>query len=230
MRKLIVAGIITVLAMIGWISYLKYDTHRFIKELPSISSEQQPKDTMKDPSVPVPDSITESTTGNEKGSAGTSEDVAHPDKLRSNTVTGGNVLESGQTSDGTKLSPESDETKLSPEIVALYTDFQPLYDEYVKVGLECMQVSTKMHEIARREKEITEKLNATSDPETKQELRVERKQLQTWIDANYSTYNALNDETDTRIDAMRTLVESRGFSYRHFDWNVFFTWRGESSK
>lgn len=226
MRKLIIAGIITVLAMIGWISYLKYDTHRFIKELSSTphasSPEQQAKDTAKDASVPAPDSTMESTTGHEKASqlptedlrAETSEDVAYPYRVLSNTETGGDVLGSGQTSDGTKL---------SPEVVVLYTDLQPFYDEYAKAGWEYMQVMTKMHESADREREIIQGL--TSNPETQQELR----QLQTWINANYSTYQALRDETDRRNDAMQNFLKSRGYS-SGFDWQAFFMWRGESLK
>lgn len=234
MRKLILTGIISVLVVIAFISYLKYDTQRFVKELSSTPdasslSEQQAKDTAKDASVTPQGSITESTTAHEKTSllsseglpAGTSEDVAHPDRLRSNTEKG-DVLGSGQT---------PADTELSPEVVALYTDLQPLYDEYVKVGWEYMQAMTKMHETANRKKEITEELNATSDPETEEELRIERKQLQTWIDANYSTYKELRDETDRRVDAMETFFKSRGYSSRDgFDWQAFFTWRGELSR
>ena len=226
MRKFIIAGIITVLAMIGWISYLKYDTHRFIKELSSTphasSPEQQAKDTAKDASVPAPDSTMESTTGHEKASplptedlrAETSEDVAHPDRVLSNTETGGDVLGSGQTSDGTKL---------SPEIVALYTDLQPLYDEYAIVSWEYMQVMTKMHEVSDRKDEITYQLS--SNPKAIQELR----ELQEWINANYSTYIELHDEASRRADVMKTFINSRGYS-SGFDWETFFTWRRESSK
>ena len=234
MRKLILVGIISVLVVIVFISYLKYDTQRFRKELfsmPNTSSllEQEAKNGTEDALVNPTDSIIESTTGDEKASplptedlpAGTSEDVAHPNRLRSNTEKVVDVLESGQT---------PADIELSPEVVALYTDLQPLYDEYTKVGWEYMQVMTKMHETAKRKEGITEELNATSDPETERALRVELKELETWIDANYSIYQALRDETDRRNDAMQTLVESRGFSYRPFDWNAFFKWRGELSR
>jgi hypothetical protein len=235
MRKLILAGIISVLVVIAFISYLKYDTQRFMKELSSTPHapsppEQQVKDTAKDALVTPTGSIKESTTEHEKASllsseglpAGTSEDVAHPNRLLSNTEKGGDVLESGQT---------PADTELSPEVVALYTDLQPLYDEYTIVGLEYMQVMTKMHESVERKKEITQELNATSNPETEQALRIERKQLQTWIDANYSTYRELRDETDRRVDAMETFLNSRGYSSRDdFDWKTFFTWRGELSR
>ncbi len=225
MRKLIIIGILSVVAMIVWIGYLKYDTQRFIKELPSTldassSQEQQAKNTVKEDTAAPPDSIIESTTGDEKasqlptegGPAETSEDGKHPDR-RSNTETGGDVLESGGT---------PADTKLSPEIVALYTDLQPIYDEYAMAGWEYMQVMTKMHASANRKKEIIQE--QTSNPETAQELR----QLQTWINENYSSYKELSDEADRRADALQTLIESRGFSYRHFDWKAFFKWRGQS--
>ena len=220
MRKLIVAGIISVLVIIAFISYLRYDTYRFTTELPSIPdasapAKEQVKNTAKDTSVASPSSITEPTTGNEKGSQlpteGTSEDIAHPDKLRSNTETGGGVQGSGQTSDGTKL---------SPEIVALYTDLQPLYDEYVTAAVKYMLVMTKLHETADRRSEIMPGPGSnpeTASPETTKEII----QLQTWITANYPIYQELQAERDRRIDAMRTLIESRGFSYGNFDWKVF---------
>ena len=232
MRKLIVAGIITFLAVIGWISYLRYDVQQFTKEWSSTPdasspSEQHVKHTATVSSVVAPDNIIESTTGDEKvsslptegGPAGTSEDGVHPDRVGSNTEKGGDVLESSQTSDGTKL---------SPEIVALYTDLQPLYDEYAIASWEYMQVMTKMHESVNRKKEITQELEATSDPETERTLRVELKELQTWITANYSTYQELNNEAVRRNDVMKTFLKSRGYS--SVDWQVFFTWRGELSK
>ena len=238
MRKLIIVGIISVIAIIAWIGYMKYDTQRFIRELrelsPSLdassSSEQQAKDTVKDDSVTVPGNTIESTRGHEKASqlpteglpAGTSEDITHPNRLMPNTETGRDFLESGQT---------PADTELSPEVVALYTDLQPLYDEYAKVGAEYVQVMTKMHETAKRQKEIIEELNATSDTETKRSLRIEKKELVDWIDANYSTYRELHDETYRRHDAMETFLKSRGYPDRRgFDWKAFFTWRGELSK
>ena len=227
MRKLILIGIIWVVGIIVWISYLKYDAHRFIKEwssTPEVSSptEQQAKDTVKDASVPASGYIIESTTGDEQASqhptedglVGTFEDVVHPDRLRTNAETGREVLGSGQTSDGTKL---------SPEIVVLYTDLQPLYDEYAKVGWEYMQVMTKMHESVNRKTEIIQE--GASNPETQQELR----QLQTWIEANYSTYKELHNETVRRNDVMQTFLKSRGYS-SGFDWQAFITWRRELSK
>lgn len=230
MRKLIIIASISVIAMIAWIGYLKYDTQRFIKELSSSPSEQQAKDTVKDDSVTFPGNTIEAITGHEKASplptedlpAGTSEDVAHPNRLRSNTEKVGDVLESGQT---------PADIELSPEVVALYTDFQPFYEEYAKIGLEYSQVMTKMHEIAERKKEITQELKATSNPETEQALRDELKELKAWIDANYSTYRALHDETYRRNDAMETFLKSRGYSSRQdFDWETFFTWRSELSR
>ena len=227
MRKLIIIGIISVVAMIAWIGYLKYDTQQFIKELSSTpeasSLEQQAKDTAKDASVPAPDSTMESTTGHEKVSplptedlrAETSEDVTHPDRLRSNTETGGDVLGSGGT---------PADTELSPEVVALYTDLQPIYDEYAIVSWEYMQVMTKMHEVSDRKDEITFQLS--SNPKARQELR----ELQEWINANYSTYEELHDEASRRADVMKTFINSRGYSYRDFDWETFFTWRNEPSK
>ena len=65
MRKLIIVGIIVVVAVITWLGYMRYDTQRFIKELTSSPdksslSEQHTKDTAKDDSVNVPGNTSDS--------------------------------------------------------------------------------------------------------------------------------------------------------------------------
>ena len=224
MRKLIVAGIITFLAVIGWISYLRYDVQQFRKEL---SQEPSPKQQLndiavnsidKDTDVPLADDV-----ANTKQSQHENNSTSLPER---------EPEESGQSFETVpNLEPTSTpmSTGLSPEMQAIYSDFRILHDEYSMVSKKYIPLSKQMSENTKRYNNYGQEYQSVSgDIEKIDELEAEYDDLVAWLKVNTPIYQRLQAEVYRLNDEMKAFHISRGFSSSNeFDWEAYLAWRIE---
>ena len=157
MRKLIFAGIITILAVIGWISYLRYDTKKFIEELPQEPPpKQQVNGTKKDSSETLVDGVGETTrAGQENTSALPSKekpkDGAQPDEIGA-----------GTGSDVDALDPEQTplDTGISPELKKVFTEIRPIYKQMKEIVGEIGTGNNQISKLSQRQQEILSEVDS----------------------------------------------------------------------
>ena len=231
MRKLIIAGIISVVAMIAWISYLKYDTKRFIEQL-SLSSQgekQQLNDTVANSTVKDTEVTMQDNGANTKQSQlentsttlleGESEFGEQPLDAAPNVKTQHDVLDSDPT-----LSTH----RLSPEMLAIYSELNVLYNQYVRVTKEFIPLSKQLAENTKLYNNYGQEYqSAFGNIEKVDELEAEFDDLVAWLKENTPIYQRLLDETYSLSEKMETILKSRGFTSDEFDWKAYVTWHNE---
>ena len=227
MRKLIITGIITIIAMIAWISYLKYDTKRFIAEI-SLSSpdeKQQLNDIAvnsidKDTDVTLADDVANTKQSQHENNS-TSSPEREPEESGQSFETVPN-LEPNLEPNSTPMS-----TGLSPEMQAIYSDFRILHDEYSRVSKKYIPLSKQMSENAKRYNNFGQEFGAVSgDIEKIDALEAEHKDIIAWLKVNTPIYQSLLAEVYRLNDEMKAFHSSRGFSSSNeFDWEAYLAWR-----
>lgn len=231
MRKLIIATIILVIAMIAWISYQKYDTKRFIEELPLSSNgeKQQLNDTEENSTVKDSEETLQDDGANTKQSQPEntpadlqdrkSENVGQDIVTDTNTERNSGSLESAQTSISTGL---------SPEVVKLYSELSVIYDEYVKVSKEYKPLSEQMSENTKRYNNYGQEYkSAFGNIEKVDELEAEYDDLVAWLKVNTPIYQSLHTDVQRLSEKMKTFLSSRGISSDEFDWKAYATWHNK---
>ncbi len=139
MRKLILIGIISVVGIIVWISYLKYDVNRFIDELPRLPTSGQQSDSISGGADPLTDvntdvnSVTTSdttTSDMKKGSVQNKEGVLDVSTL---------VLQKDSTSlikssNTITLEDRAESDLISAEIESFFVAYTDNYQQQIKVN------------------------------------------------------------------------------------------------
>ena len=174
MRKLIIVGTISVVAMIAWIGYLKYDTQQFIKELPELpSSEQQ--------SGGIPGEVDSLRDVDEATTPSTITDVKNendPSAAPPHTVqTDDSVISTGTTNSEEGVvtqTLEDNSAELTPEIKTLFVRYKNLFDQYRKVSRE-------LQPLMKQATELTLQLQKDPPPKVKQEIIKQIEELDTYI-------------------------------------------------
>ncbi len=212
MRKLIFAGIITILAVIGWISYLRYDTKKFIEELPlDPLPKQQVNSTAKDS-----DAIETSVDGVAKTEqAGlentlsfspedTPEDVGQSTDAGTGSKVG--VLDPEQTPEGTGI---------SPELKKVFSEYHNLYKESEELSLVLGPLIIRSVEMSQRLTVIGQELSAARDEATKRKIRAEWAAINKLIEEDGSgTFKLqfkLQDEASHLASERLRIINAYGF-------------------
>ncbi|MDE0314718.1 MAG: hypothetical protein OXM61_07450 [Candidatus Poribacteria bacterium] len=226
MRKLILIGIIGLMVLIVWIIYLRYDTNRFIQKLsPSSIPKQQINSMTKDAvETPATDGQENEVAGQESTQAysqeGTPEGITQTIETKPNIEGKVDVLQPDQI---------SKDTELSPEVVALYSEFSVLYDEYVRVSKEYIPLMKQFKKSTDRYSNIGQEIGAAAGNTKKIDaLYAEYDDLVKWLEVNTPIYQRLQTEVYSFSGEMGNFLKSRGFSSRdEFDWKAYFAWRSE---
>lgn len=229
MRKFIFAGIITILAVITWIGYLKYDTKKFIKEL-SLEPlpKQQVNSTAKNASETSMDSVTKTKqTGLENTPEQTLEEVA---PLLADTNTGTEMersgIESGQTQESTAL---------SPELEKLFTSYYNIRKEIEKVDkMELVPLQTQSLLMYYRRTEIYELLDTDLGESTSKSLYAELEEMDEWGKEFNPRIYELQDEVHLIFEKQAELLKAHDFpSWENF-WGThqetYKTWVSDQFK
>ena len=190
MRKLIITVIISVIAMIAWISYLKYDTKRFIADLTLSSPDEKQQlnstvvnNTGKDTEVTLADGVANTKQSQRENTSaslpeGKAEDVGQAIVIEPNRGKNSEVLESDQIPKGTGL---------SPEVVELYSELSVIYDEYVRVFKEYIPLSKQLFENTQRYNNFGQEFGAISgDTEKVDTLEAEHKRYNCLVKSEYA--------------------------------------------
>lgn len=207
MRKFVVTGIIFILIMIVWISYLKYDTKNFIEELshePLQQVDRAPKDTSDTSKDTVPK--TEQTGFENTLSSlpeGKTEINEENNHSNTNTENKDNVLESVQT-------PE--ETGISPELKKVFSEYHNLYRKSEELSLVLAPLITRSVELSYRFTTIGQDLSAAKDEETRRKIRSEWNAIDKWIDENRPEIIKLQDEATQLSNERLRIINAYGFA------------------
>lgn len=221
MRKLVVVCIIAVVGIIAWISYLKYDLNRFIKELPSTSdasspSEQQVKGTAKDATETSVVGVTETEqTGLKSTLEGTPEDVAQLTQLintNSNTKMERSGIETGQA---------KEDTRISPELEKFFTSYYNIRKEIEKVDkMELAPLQVQSLQMSNRWHAIVDQLSRDPDEATVKELNAELKEIEAWETMFNPKIYELQDEVRQIFGKQTVLLKEHGFLTWENFWNT----------
>ncbi len=232
MRKLIISTFIMIIVMIVWISYQKYDTKRFIEELPlsSHDEKQQLNDTVanstvKDTDVTLVDNLANTKHSQHESSStslseGESEDGGQPLNTVPDVGTKSDILDP----DPTLITP-----KVSPEMQAMYSEFNVIYDQYVKVSKEYIPLSKQMSKNTTLYNNYGQQYqSANGNIEKMDELAAEYDDLVKWLQVNTPIYRRLQTEVYSLNEEIKNFLKSKGYSSRNaFNYEAYFAWRLE---
>ena len=227
MRKLIIAGSITMLAVIAWISYLQYDIKKFRSDLSLNTPEQQVKSTTKDALETLPDGadgVVETTQAEsentltglpERKMEGAAQTVENDADALKNDKTSENI---GQASENIGLSPE---IKL----------FFVAYKAYRK---QCMEVNDKLTPVAKQYASIIDQITNIPDNYSYQEsLVVEDRtnKLIKQLETVGSVLMPLQEERDRVYEEGLKLFSEQGFAseeeFRTAYGEIYDTWEAD---
>ncbi len=216
MRKLIFAGIITILAVITWTCYLEHDTKKFIEKLSQEPlPKQQVNSTAKDS-----DAIETSVDGVAKTEqAGlentlsfspedTPEDVGQSTDAGTGSKVG--VLDPEQTPEGTGI---------SPELKKVFSEYHNLYKESEELSLVLGPLITRSVELSQRltvigqelSAVIGQELSAARDEATRRKVRAEWAAIDKWIEEEGPGIFKLQDEASHLASERLRIINAYGF-------------------
>ena len=228
MRKLIFAGIITILAVITWTCYLEHDTKKFIEKL---SQEPPPKQqvngTKKDSSeTPVGD-IGETTQARQENTSAlpskeNPKDGAQPDEIGA-----------GTGSDVDALDPEQTplDTGISPELKKVFTEIRPLYKQMKEIVGEIGTGNNQISKITQRQLEILSEVDSINDDEIERELLEEYNASIKLEQEIGQAVIRLQDELKPFVTELRRILSENGFQsqleFEKAHIKTYETWESE---
>ena len=219
MRKLIFIGIISVLIVVAWISYLMYDIKQFREEFPLVPTKppkQQVNRHAKDALETSADDAAETIHAEEDKMTFLTqempEDVPQPYQNEANTETEMATRELQQT-------PE--DIGLSPVLKELFTEFHPLHVRSFEVAMELNPITEKSIESNDRLKEIGKHLTAAAEDEVgRRKIQAERDAIYEWIEKIKPIVIKLQNESLLLTGERERLLSEYGFSSEDDFWRT----------
>ena len=228
MRKLIFAGIITILAVIGWISYLRYDTKKFIEELPQEPPpKQQVNGTKKDSSETLVDGVGETTQARQENTS------ALPSKEKPKDGAQPDEIGAGTGSDVDALDPEQTplDTGISPELKKVFTEIRPLYKQMKEIVGEIGTGNNQISKITQRQLEILSEVDSINDDEIERELLEEYNASIKLEQEIGQAVIRLQDELKPFVTELRRILSENGFQsqleFEKAHIKTYETWESE---
>lgn len=210
MRKLIVAGIITVFLVTAWTCYMQYDTKKFIEDL---SQEPLPKQrnnsTVQDSREPHVDGVGKTAQVEHENTSisleETPQDGSQSNEIGAGTRSEVDALDPGQTSDNIT-------TTLSPELEELFTRFHPLHQRSLEVSEEYRPIITRVLSVNSRLRTIGQDLANARDEATKRKVLSEWKEINKWVEEQKPVIKRLQGEKKQLASDRLQLLNEYGFS------------------
>ena len=227
MRKLIIGGIVLVIAMVVWVLYLEYDIKRFRETLPKLPEnrsalEQQPQ------AAPASVEYTDREESvNSHEDVHVTGSIVTDETLPAQMETGTDAILEGEPVDTFQ---ETGDTGLSPELEVLFTAYYPLEREWRKVHTTYYQLTFRDIEISNRIIEISsEDLPISVDGPEREALYAELEELSAEQKSLGKEIFALQDEQKLLYQDLSTLLGEYGFSsLREFEdhyGDTYTAWR-----
>lgn len=213
MRKLIVAGIITVLALIGWISYLRYDTNKFIKELSQeLPPKQRDKSTVHDARDPLVDGIGKNAQMEHKNTSPSDSKEMDEDNVLPTDINA-DIKGKVGTLDFEQIPEQIPEgIQISPELEKLFIEHNNLWQQSIEVSKELAPIINRTFEMNERLRVIGQELSAARDEGTKRKVLSEWEAIDKWIEEIKPKVTGLEDEAKLLSNKRLRLVSEYGFS------------------
>lgn len=170
MRKLIVAGIVTVLLLVSWTCYMQYNTKKFIEELPQ---EPPPKPQVdgnkKDSRQSLVDEGSKTTQSRQENttvltSEEKQEDSSQPNESGTGTGREVNALDLDQTTSNNGI---------SPELKKVFTEIRPIYKQMKEIVNKMRQGNDQIARISQQQQNILSEVDSIDDEKRKGELQEE---------------------------------------------------------
>ena len=209
MRKLIVASIITVFAFIGWISYLRYDTNKFIEELPQLPSpKQRDNSTVQDArDLPV-DGFGKTTQMKYENTSPSDFKETDEDNVLSIDINTDMKGKAG-TLDFEQV-PE--ENQISPELEKLFIEYSNLDQQSIEVSKVLAPLIDRTIVVNQRLLVIGQELSAARDEGTKRKVQSEWEAIDKLIEDMKPKVTRLEEEAELLFNKRLSLVNEYGFS------------------
>lgn len=235
MQKLIIAGMITVFLVISWTCYMQYDKNKFIEELSQEPFlKQQIDGNKKDSGSTLVDGDSESTqsiqknasilTSEDEMSENEKEDNVQPNNIRTKMGRKGDALDPGQI---------PSDNGISPELIKVFTEIQPIYDQIEEIMSELTPRYWKMRDIRMRKEAIESELETVTNPDEGIKLSKEFESLTKLEQEIGSEVLKFQDNklTPLETELKRILLDEYGFlSQREFEkthMKTYKTWVSE---
>jgi len=209
-RRLILGGIVLMLAMIAWTLYLEYDKRQFIQSLPKLpqTHHHQPAGATER-LTPLPENREEQTVQQAPENVLDAAPAAPEDFTDLAEGEADTVFE--DVFEGSM--PEVDDTSLSPELETLFSQYYALTQQVVEVGKVLSPLlDTDVLATQRIREILSDALPNAPDDAARQVLYDEFDELRAWQEEVEPTIYELQDER-TRISEERAaLLAEYGFS------------------
>ena len=216
MRKLIVAGIITVLIIIGCFIYFEYDRQKFEKEMSQGQppSKQQVNSTAKDSNDTSVDDEGKTDQSVNENTPSFSQEETPQDGGQSNEIDGVTGRE------GDDLDPDKtlSDNRFSPELIKVFTEIRPIYKEMEEIVSELAPLNREMHKIMKRKQNVFSEINTITDPDEKWKLSEEYQSLTKLEQETGSEMLKLQDKLKPYETELKRILSEHGFqSQREFE-------------
>ena len=232
MRKLIFAGIITILAVITWTCYLEHDTKKFIEELsqeppPKQQVNKQVNSTTKDSRETPVGSIGETTRAGQENTLALPpkekpKDGAQPNEIGAGTRSEMDALDSKQT---------PIDTGISPELKKVFTEIRPLYKQMKEIVGEIGTGNNQISKITQRQLEILSEVDSINDDEIERELLEEYNASIKLEQEIGQAVIRLQDELKPFVTELRRILSENGFQsqleFEKAHIKTYETWESE---
>ncbi len=215
MRKLIVAGIITIFSVITWTCYMHYDTKKFIEEL---SQEPPPKqqvnDTKKDSKQTLVDDKGKTTQARQQNtpaliSEETPQDGAQPNETDAGTRKGGDDQDHVQT---------PSDNGISPKLIKVFAQIQPIYEGMEEIVSELAPLNRQIYKTMERKEAISSEIKMITDPDVGRKMSEEFESLSKLEQEIGTEMLKLQDKlVPLQIELKRILSEHGFRSQREFE-------------
>ena len=223
MRKLFVGSLVFVFLLVVWNLYLEYDTKRFIQGLP------QPRETETQHQVGTPQVRTVTPAETDKTATAALENADEPilsetpkDFTREIYETKANTVFDAEVPD---IESETDNSELSPELEALFTAYDPIYQELRKVTKVLSPLIDRHIRGSHRKRDIlSEALPSSVDGPERQALYAELQEIQAWKKNVREETEVLQDEKERLHQERSTLLAEYGIS----SWQEFNRHHGDT--
>ena len=234
MRKLVVTCIISVLVIIAWIGYLKYDTRKFIEELSSEPlPKQQVNSTVKDSTETSVDGVAKTEQAGLENTLSfspedTPEDVGQSNDSDAGTGSIMGVLDPEQTPEGTGI---------SPELKKVFSEYHNLYKKSEELSYVLGPLIIRSVEMSQRLTVIGQELSAARDEATRRKIRAEWAAINKLIEEDgpgtFKLQFKLEDEASHLASERLRIINEYGFEtekdFLKAHRNDYETWVSDES-
>ena len=227
MRKLILGGIVFVIALVAWKLYLDYDTKQFIQSLPKPPVPTQSLDTTPERATTTP-----INTETDVPPVEVLEDAPDTSATTPAELTGISTTDATFEDVFVEQAPEPDDTGFSPELEALFSAYYPLHQKLGEVSKVLNPILDRHHFGSNRIREILfDELSASADGPERQALYAEIDEIHAWKESVKQETFELQDERQQLSNERSTLLAEYGIlSWREFHeihGDTYNTWKAE---